>query len=409
MISPLLSLPFATLLLCIALLPLVASHFWDSNRNKGIVSGVLLLPILGWLILNDLHALEHTLLEYFSFIVLLGSLYVIAGGIAVEGDVRATPVLNTLILALGAVLANFIGTTGASMVLIRPFLRMNESRKRISHLVFFFILIVSNAGGLLTPLGDPPLFLGYLRGVPFFWTLKLWPMWLFVVGALLFLFLFVDEHLNSKEFTAEEVVRGFSQLKKFKVRGRHNFIFLFGVILAIFQPTPWRELLMLAMGLASLTTGKKSVREYNQFNWHPILEVAILFVGIFITMVPTLMMLKTMAPTLGINEPWQFFWLTGFLSSFLDNAPTYATFFSLAQGLNLPASVVGIPDLILEAISAGAVLMGANSYIGNGPNFMVKAIADHRGFKTFSFFLYVFYAAVTLFPLYLLMTYIFFL
>lgn len=368
-----------------------------------------MLPVLLWLIFNDVHALEHTLLEYFSFIVLLGSLYVIAGGIAVEGHVRATPVLNTLLLALGAVLANFIGTTGASMVLIRPFLRMNESRKRISHMVFFFILIVSNAGGLLTPLGDPPLFLGYLRGVPFFWTLKLWPMWIFVVGALLFLFLFVDEHLNRKEFTAQEIVRGFSELKKFKVRGRHNFIFLFGVILAIFQPTPWRELLMLAMGLASLTTGKKSVREYNHFNWHPILEVAILFVGIFITMVPTLMMLKVMAPTLGINEPWQFFWLTGILSSFLDNAPTYATFFSLAQGLNLPAEVVGIPDALLKAISAGAVLMGANSYIGNGPNFMVKAIADHRGFKTFSFFKYVFYAGVTLFPLYLLMTYIFFL
>lgn len=409
MLSTLLSLPFVILLLCIAIFPLAFPHFWERNRNKGIVVGALSLPVLIWLVMNNLHALEHTLLEYFSFIVLLGSLYVIAGGIAVEGDARANSIVNTMLLGIGAVLANFIGTTGASMVLIRPYLRMNQARKRTAHLVFFFILIVSNAGGLLTPLGDPPLFLGYLRGVPFFWTLGLWPIWLVMVGSLLLIFLVVDENLNRREFSAHEIVKGIAHLKHLQVSGTHNFFLLVGVIVAVFIPTPWREALMISMALGSLKTGTRKVRDYNHFTWHPIVEVAVLFIGIFITMVPTLILLKERAPEFGISEPWHFFWITGALSSFLDNAPTYATFFSLAQGLNLPSDIVGISAPLLQAISAGAVLMGANSYIGNGPNFMVKAIADQRGFKTLSFFAYVFYALVVTLPLYFLVTYLFFL
>lgn len=409
MLSTLLSLPFVILLLCIAILPLAFPHFWERNRNKGIVAGALSLPVLIWLVMNNLHALEHTLLEYFSFIVLLGSLYVIAGGIAVEGDARANSIVNTMLLGIGAVLANFIGTTGASMVLIRPYLRMNQLRKRTAHLVFFFILIVSNAGGLLTPIGDPPLFLGYLRGVPFFWTLGLWPIWLVMIGSLLLLFLVVDENRNRQEFSAHEIVKGIAHLKHLQVSGTHNFFLLVGVIVAVFIPTPWREALMISMALGSLKTGTQKVRDYNHFTWHPIVEVAVLFIGIFITMVPTLILLKEHAPEFGIAEPWHFFWITGALSSFLDNAPTYATFFSLAQGLNLPSDIVGIPAPLLQAISAGAVLMGANSYIGNGPNFMVKAIADQRGFKTLSFFAYVFYALVVMLPLYFLVTYLFFL
>jgi Na+/H+ antiporter NhaD/arsenite permease-like protein len=399
--------PFIFLLLSIAVLPIVAPHFWESNGKKALVAVLLSIPILVWLLANDPESLFHSAEEYISFIVLLGSLYTISGGIALSGDLQATPKVNTIFLALGGVLASVIGTTGASMVLIRPFLRTNSERKNTTHLPLFFILIVSNCGGLLTPLGDPPLFLGYLRGVPFFWTLRLFPYWALVVGALLFVFYLWDRRAYRSE--SKEALRGDrSAVVPLRLEGWRNLLFLGGVLYGVFLPTPWREILMVHMAALSFFVGSKTARHHNHFSWRPIVEVAILFAGIFITMVPTLMLLKEHGPEFGITKPWQFFWLTGSLSSFLDNAPTYVTFLSLAQGLGLPGEVVGVPTRILEAISVGAVFMGANSYIGNGPNFMVKAIADHSGFKTPSFFGYMGYAVLILFPLYGIITLLFF-
>ena len=293
------------------------------------------------------------------------------------------------------------------MKLIRPFLKTNSERKITAHLPVFFIFVVSNCGGMLTPLGDPPLFLGYLRGVPFFWTLKLFPIWAFTIGALLAIFFIWDSRAHRHE-TRKALAADRTHIQPIRLMGWSNVLFLGGVLYSVFLPSPWREILMIHMALLSLFFGSKKARHHNQFTWGPILEVAILFAGIFVTMVPALMILGERAAAFGVREPWHFFWLTGILSSFLDNAPTYLTFLSLGQGLHLPADLVGVPTKILEAISAGAVLMGANSYIGNGPNFMVKAIVDHAGFKTPSFFGYMWYAAKVLVPLYLLVHLIFF-
>jgi Na+/H+ antiporter NhaD/arsenite permease-like protein len=399
--------PFALLLLAIATLPLFAHRFWDSNIRKAIVILFIALPILIFFLKMDPEALAHSLEEYVSFLFLLGSLFVISGGIYLSGDLRATPWVNTTFLALGAVLANLIGTTGASMVLIRAFLKTNSERRHTRHTAIFFIFVVSNCGGLLTPLGDPPLFLGYLRGVPFFWTLRLFPIWLVMIGALLTIFFIWDSLAYHRE-TPKDIKRDDQMIQPLRLEGAINFLFLAGVVVAVFIPNPWRELLMAAMTFLSIWFGPKHARKKNNFHWGPIIEVAIIFAGIFITMVPALHLLKTNGPRFGLNQPWHFFWLTGFLSSILDNAPTYLTFLSLAQGLGLPPEVVGIPVKFLAAISTGAVFMGANTYIGNGPNFMVKAIADHAGFKTPSFFGYALRALLILFPLYGILYLIFF-
>jgi Na+/H+ antiporter NhaD/arsenite permease-like protein len=401
------ALPFVLLLLAIAVLPLAAPHFWKHDRNKGLVVLLLSLPALIFLWLKEPAAIFHTLHEYLSFICLLGSLFVISGGISLRGDLQATPKVNTLFLAIGAVLANLIGTTGASMVLIRAFLKTNSERKNTPHLPVFFIFVVSNCGGLLTPLGDPPLFLGYLRGVPFFWTLKLLPIWATMIGGLLAIFYFLDRRAYRRE-SRKDLRLDRTQIQPLRLHGLVNLLFLGGVLYGVFLSSPWRELLMIHMALLSLFLGPKTARHENRFHWGPILEVALFFAGIFVTMVPALMLLKEHGPAFGVREPWHFFWITGTLSSFLDNAPTYLTFLSLGQGLGLPGEVVGVPSAILKAISVGAVFMGANSYIGNGPNFMVKAIADIYGFRTPSFFGYMLYAAKVLVPLYLVMTLIFF-
>lgn len=401
------AIPFVSLLLAIAVMPLAVPHLWEKNKNKFLVSALLSLPVLAWLFFHEPWAIFHTLEEYFSFICLLGSLFVISGGIAVTGDLEATPRVNTGFLALGAILANVIGTTGASMVLIRSFLRTNSERRVTRHLPVFFIFVVSNCGGLLTPLGDPPLFLGYLRGVPFFWTLKLFPFWLVAIGFLLSVFYIWDTRAYRQESSAA-LKRDRTQIQPIRLQGGENIFFLGGVLYAVFLNTPWREALMILMALLSFFLGSRKARQRNHFTWGPILEVAILFAGIFITMVPALMLLRAHGPEFGIRTTAHFFWVTGILSSFLDNAPTYLTFLSLAQGLGLPADVVGVPANILAAISVGAVLMGANTYIGNGPNFMVKAIADHAGFKTPSFFSYMLYALAVLFPLYGVLHWVFF-
>jgi len=397
--------PFVLILLGIAVLPLVVPHWWEHNRNKAIFAALIGTPTALWLIDFDWHLVLHAAEEYFSFIVLLGSLYVIAGGILMRGELPPSPIANALLLSLGAVLASVVGTTGASMLLIRPFLRANRLRSSTRHLPIFFIFCVSNAGGLLTPLGDPPLFLGFLRGVPFTWTFSLLPEWLFVNGLIIAIFFVTDWRLTAAEGEKPAVER-----KPVSVAGLHNLAFLGGVVAsAAFLPLGLRELGMFVMTALSLATTTKSLREENGFTYHPIAEVAILFAGIFVTMQPALVLLRESGPGLGLETPVHFFWASGSLSSFLDNAPTYLTFFTVAQsmgGADLVAAT-GVPEALLRAISLGSVFMGANTYIGNGPNFMVKSISDEAGFSTPSFFGYMAWSIGILGPIWVLVSLIF--
>jgi Na+/H+ antiporter NhaD/arsenite permease-like protein len=398
-------LPFAVMLGGIALLPLLARHSWESNRNKAVFVALLALPTGLYLASRDAAALWHALHEYASFIALLGSLYVVAGGIQVSGDLRATPRNNTVILAIGAVLANLVGTTGASMLLIRLLLRTNSERRNIAHVPFSFILIVSNCGGLLTPLADPPLFLGYLRGVPFTWTLGLWPYWLGVVAYLLGVFYMVDARRYRRE-RPRDLLADATRLEPLRIRGLPHLALLGGVVGAIFLPSPYRELAMVGLSLASLYAFDSAPRKAQDFSFAPIVEVAVLFAGIFVTMVPALALLETHGSQLGLSEPWHFFLTTGGLSSVLDNAPTYLTFLSTAQGMHLHDEVVGVPAAYLRAISLGAVFMGANTYIGNGPNFMVKAIAEQAGVRMPSFLGFALRATLTLMPAYVVLAFL---
>ncbi len=416
--------PFGLMLLAIAVLPLARPLFWAHNRNKALVSLVLGAPVAIWIALLEPGAVLHAAHEYAAFIILLGALFAISGGIVVRGTLAGTPGLNTVLLGLGAALASLIGTTGASMVLIRPLLRANSVRRERSHVFVFFIFVVANAGGLLTPLGDPPLFLGFLRGVPFLWTLRLFPIWLFVNGALLMLFFVVDSTI----FRKEDLERP-GDLDKIAVEhqvpvhvaGGLNFLWLaaiVGVLLAAgtLDPPPGvPEAAMLAIVALAWRTTPRKLRDENGFGFEPIVEVAALFAGIFATMIPALAVLNARGGALGVREPWEFFWASGTLSSFLDNAPTYLTFASVASGL-VGTDAADLSLLLadprgaslLAAISAGAVLMGANSYVGNGPNFMVKAIAEEGGVRMPGFFAYMGYAAVLLLPLFVAATFIFF-
>ena len=403
--------PFAVLLLCIGLLPLVAGHFWHSNRNKTVVVLLLAGPVAGYLVAHGpagTTALLHGLGEYASFIALLGALYVIAGGVVLEGELREGPLTNTGLLALGAMLANLVGTTGASMLLVRPFLALNRGRRRQIHLPVFFIFVVGNTGGLLTPLGDPPLLLGYLQGVPFAWTFRLWPQWLVAVATLLPTYLVWDSIHHAREpIAALRMDR--AQREPLRLAGAPNGLWLLGVVAAVaLLHEPWREMVIVALAGVSLGTTPSRIRRANGFTASPLLEVAVLFFGIFLTMIPALELLRTRGSELGIREPWQFFWASGIVSSFLDNAPTYLTFLALGQGLRLPDEVAGVPHATLAAISTGAVFMGANTYIGNAPNFMVKAVADEARVRMPSFFGYLAYSGLVLLPLFALMTRLFF-
>lgn len=416
-VPQLLVLPFAVLLLCVAALPLAAGHWWEHNRNKGLVAGALSLPVVVWLLANDPSHLGHTAHEYVSFIVLLGALFTISGGLFLDGDLTATPRVNTAFLAFGALLSNFIGTTGASMVLIRPLLHTNSERDRVVHTVVFFIFIVSNTGGCLTPLGDPPLFMGYMRGVPFLWTLGLWPEWLGVVGSLLLIYFIWDSWAVRHE--TEAALRLDRQIyEPLRLEGKVNVALLLGVVLAValIPNAVARDAILVGLSLLSLKLTPTVVHERNAFAWGPIVEVAVLFAGIFITMVPALLYLEAHGAQLGVDTPREYFWATGLLSSFLDNAPTYLTFASAASGLAATthpgvtasdlSTLLATPEgpTLLRAISLGAVFMGANSYIGNGPNFMVKAIADARGIKTPSFFGYMAYSVGVLIPIFLIVS-----
>ena len=430
------ALPFVGLLLSIAVVPLVTPHYWESNRNKAIVAALFSLPaaacLVGTLGAAGTHELHHKLLEYLSFITLLGALFVISGGVYVRGSLSGTPLMNTGLLALGALLASWIGTTGASVLLIRPLLRANEERTRKVHVVVFFIFIVSNCGGLLTPLGDPPLFLGFLKGVPFGWTFGLWKEWLLVNGALLVIFQIWDQVVLDREEREEpgSLLEEVMEHEPLRIDGAQNFAFLLGVVAVIYasgsgigtRGEPWpfgvQESLMVALASAAYVTTPRALRTANGFSFGPILEVAVLFAGIFVTMAPALLLLNANAAALGIAKPWHFFWAAGTLSSFLDNAPTYLTFAATASGLEaIPLEGRYLAEYlgrgphaaaILAAISTGSVFMGANSYIGNGPNFMVKAIAEESGVRMPSFFGYMAYSVGILIPLFGIVTLVFF-
>jgi len=439
-LSAIWGVPFAGLLLSIALMPLLVPHFWHHHYGKVAAAwGLAFLVPFAWVFgpaaagANTVHALFA---EYIPFIILLTALFTVSGGIYIRGNLHGSPGLNTAILAIGAVLASFMGTTGASMLLIRPLIRANDHRKHVAHVVVFFIFIVSNAGGSLTPLGDPPLFLGFLKGVDFFWTLQaIFPETLFLVGSLLTIFFVLDswycrrEALLPQDPTPDSKGIGFD--------GAINFWLLAAVVGLVLMSGLWkspvsfnvygtevglpgavRDLGLLAVTFLSLKITPAKVHADNQFGWAPMAEVAKLFAGIFLTIIPVIAMLKA-----GVNGPFgavvqavtkpdgspdvmMYFWITGALSSFLDNAPTYLVFFNTAGGD--PQVLMTTLAPTLAAISAGAVFMGANSYIGNAPNLMVKAIAENRGVKMPSFFGYMLWSGAVLIPLFLVMSFIWF-
>jgi Na+/H+ antiporter NhaD/arsenite permease-like protein len=411
--------PFAGLLLSIALLPLLAPALWARHYAK--VCLAFGVPVAAFFLLRAPRELLHTVLEYASFLILLASLFTISGGILLRGTLRGSAGVNCAILAVGALLANLFGTTGASMLLVRPLLRANAHRHRVAHVVVFFIFVVANIGGSLTPIGDPPLFLGYLRGVPFFWTLRaMGLLWAVACALVIGVFYLVDRRAFALDAAADDdpatvrtgtpgtaAAAGEARVP-LSIEGRINLALLMVVIGAVFLPTPWREMAMVAAAVVSAWKTPARVREGNEFTWHPIEEVAILFAGIFATMIPALLILKARGAELGVVTPAHFFWATGALSSFLDNAPTYLTFFSLAQGVGGAQTVAGVSAPLLQAIGAGAVFMGANSYIGNAPNFMVKAIAEEAGVRMPSFFGYMGWSCGILLPIFALLTLIFF-
>lgn len=432
-------IPFAIMLLMIAIGPLIAEKFWEKNANKLIVSLLLGVPTAVCLILGGMtHELEHQVLfDYIPFIVLLLALFVITGGIHLSGDIKAKPWVNTLFLAIGWVLASIMGTTGAAMLMIRPLITTNQQRKYKVHTILFFIALVANCGGLLTPLGDPPLFMLFLRGAEFTWFLKLLPEWAFTGLILLLIYFLMDSYYYKKEdWTA--LSADSRERVPLRVGGSINFIYLIGVILSVafinvgtipqmaddpatnYVAPLWlkylREIVLLSLTGLSLYTTKHKVRyELNKYSWGPIIEVAVLFLGIFTTMTPALAFLNAHASELGLTHTWQFYYSTGLLSSFLDNTPTAVAFHSVASGLTPEQMeafggilVAGIPEVLLKAISLGAVMFGAMTYIGNGPNFMVKAIAEENGIKMPSFFGYmVKFSLIILLPVYILVQLLF--
>jgi Na+/H+ antiporter NhaD/arsenite permease-like protein len=442
-------LPFAGMLLSIAVFPLLAPGFWHHHYRKIAVAWALVFfaPFfVQYHVLAAIRLLEVLLIDYVPFLILLWGLYTVSGGIYLRASLVATPALNAAFLVAGLVLASLMGTTGASMLLIRPMLRANHWRRHKAHVFVFFIFLVSNMGGLLTPLGDPPLFLGFIHGVPFFWTLRLFPEYLFVSGIVLAVFLAIDTRLIRREIAERPTHEPPHRRQSIRVEGAHNFLLLFGILGAVLLSGLWhtpglawfgvhfeyrnvvRDLLIVVIGLVSIASTPRAVREDNAFTWEPITEVAYLFFGIFVTIVPVLMILKAGTEgsarflVEGVTAPWQYFWVSGLLSSFLDNAPTYLTFMAMALGQlgidvaqvtpvltgAMPGPAADQFAMLLKAVSCGAVMMGANTYIGNAPNFMVLSIARAHGVKMPSFFGYMLWSGLVLVPAFLLVTVVFF-
>ena len=435
-------IPFACMLLSIALMPLLAPDFWHHHFGKvsAFWAATLAIPFLIVYKGTALYEIFHILLaDYVPFIVLLWSLYTVSGGILLRGTLRGTPLVNTVLLIIGTVLASWMGTTGAAMLLIRPFLRANSFRKSRTFMVVFFIFLVANIGGSLTPLGDPPLFLGFLHGVSFFWTFNILPHMLFVTVVLLVIYFMMDSYFYRKEVPDGPPDDGVKE--PLRLEGIHNFIFLLGIVGAVLASgiLEWPEVhtlgvhralqdwardgFLILMGVLSLVTTSFKIRDDNDFTWFPIVEVAVLFVGIFITMVPCLLILKAGAKgelavlINAVKEPFHYFYVTGLLSGLLDNAPTYLTFFNTALGSFYPGMaeqpavdlLMSENAVYLKAISTGAVFFGALTYIGNAPNFMVRSIAEEAGTPMPSFFGYILkYSLIFLVPVFVIMQLIFF-
>ncbi|HEX2869167.1 MAG TPA: sodium:proton antiporter [Ignavibacteriales bacterium] len=416
-------LPFVLMLASIAIFPLFMNHFWEKNKNKLIIAIVLSIPIIVYLLGAGEYKklLETIIFDYVPFIILLGSLFTITGGIYLTGDIEAKPSVNTLFLAIGAVLASFMGTTGAAMLLIRPVIQTNKEREYKVHTILFFIGIVANCGGLLTPLGDPPLFMMYLRGASFSWFFGLFPEWLVTNLLLLIIYYFVDSYYHKKE-KPEKVALDRTNIRPIKIQGKLNFIWLLGVVLAVaFINEQYiglinthehyrflREAAILVMVLLSLLFTPRLIRVSNNFTWEPIKEVAYLFLGIFITMVPCLLYLQENAKHLGVEAATHFYYASGALSSVLDNTPTAVTFHSLALGLGRIPEVAGIPEALLRAICIAAVFFGSLTYIGNGPNFMVKSVAEENNIKMPDFFSYIFkFSLIVLLPVFIIIQWLF--
>ena len=441
-----LCIPFAGLLLCIAVMPLVKGEWWEAHQPLVVVLWILVM-VIPFALLYGVGSAAETVLEctvndYLTFIVLLFGLFCVSGNITMEGDFAGSPRINVGLLALGTLLASCIGTTGASMLMVRPVIKMNSWRRRKSHIMIFFIFMVSNMGGCLTPIGDPPLLMGFMRGVPFFWSLHLFPVLIFNMVILLFVFYHLDKR-NYRRDIAEGRKPDISKPgTEFRIDGLHNIVFLIMIVAAVilsgvlpgmpaFQdaagnargihifgevslsfPSLIEIVLILLAAFLSFKTTDKEVRVKNHFTWGAIKEVAVLFIGIFITMQPALMLLKAVGPNLGITEPYQMFWATGALSSFLDNTPTYLVFLTTAGTLGFTGGIsttLGtLPAKMLSAISCGAVFMGANTYIGNAPNFMVKSISDENGVNMPSFFGYMLWSVAVLIPVFIIDMFVFF-
>jgi Na+/H+ antiporter NhaD/arsenite permease-like protein len=436
-LSLLWAFPFIGLLLSVATGPVLFPHVWERHYGKITLAWVILVFLMLMTKTNAFSAFAHVLYgDYIPFIVLIFALYTVSGGLVLKGNLHGSPIMNTTLLAIGTVLASFVGTTGASMIMIRPFLRANDNRRYNVHSVVFFIFLVSNVGGSLTPLGDPPLFIGFLKGVDFFWTAKhLWLITSVTVITLLALFYALDSYLYKKE----EALPPFQDPtpdSELRVEGKINFLFISGMIIAVLLCAKWktgisvplplghmdlenmiRDITLLGFAFLSMKLTSQKLRTENNFSFAPIIEVAKLFIGIFLCMIPVIAMLQAgkagaFAPLVslvtnanGTPNYAAYFWTTGILSSFLDNAPTYLMFFELAGG---KAPILMLEIKTLAAISLGAVFMGANTYIGNAPNFMVYAIAKQAGVKMPSFFGYMVWSGAILIPLFMLLTLMFF-
>lgn len=434
-------IPFAGMLLSIAICPLVNGAWWEKFKGAAVLFWSLLF-LVPFAIGNGAgtalnHFLEVILGDYISFIVLLFGLFCVAGNIRIRGTLAGTPKVNVLLLLIGTLLSSWVGTTGASMLLIRPVIRANSWRKRKVHTMVFFIFLVSNIGGCLTPVGDPPLLMGFMHGVPFAWSFHLLPVFLLNVVLLLALYFIIDSRAYKKDLADGANPKASEKTEKISLEGAHNLIFLLCIVGAVILSgslaninaffgkgikiegevtltfaTMIEMAIILLSAFLSFKTTKKEVRTANNFSWGAIQEVAVLFIGIFITMIPALLILSARGSELGITKNWQMFWATGALSSFLDNTPTYLVFFETAVSLHATNEAIGsvmIPQTMLMAISCGAVFMGANTYIGNAPNFMIKSIAEENNIKMPSFFGYLFWSVCCLVPVFLIDTLIFFL